>query len=129
MILFLRILAVTILLVGISHLVLGVEAEAVLGAKLSNEILADPSINSQNRFYGTSYMIYGILLWVCAREMDRYDLIFKMLLAMTFVGGLTRILSAALHGWPAPTIIGLAVSELVLPPLILLWQRRSRALS
>jgi Domain of unknown function (DUF4345) len=129
MILFLRIMAITILLAGSSHLLLGVGAEALLGAKLSAETLAEPSFNSQNRFYGTSYMLYGILLWVCTRDMDRYALIFRILLWMTFAAGVTRIISVALHGWPSPTIIALAVSELLLPAFVFWWQKRSRGLS
>ena len=74
-------------------------------------------------------MLYGILLWVCTRDMDRFALIFRILLLMTFAAGFTRIISVLLHGWPAPTIVALAVSELLLPPFVLAWQRRSRALS
>jgi hypothetical protein len=129
MIIFLRIMAITILLAGSSHLLLGVWAEVLLGAKLSAETLAEPSLNSQNRFYGTSYMLYGILLWVCTQNMDRYALIFRILLLMTFAAGLTRIISLMLHGWPSPTIIALGVSELLLPPFVLAWQRRNHALS
>ena len=129
MIVFLRIMALTIVLAGSSHLLLGVGAEALLGAKLSADTLAEPSLNSQNRFYGTSYMLYGVLLWVCTRDMDRYALIFRILLLMTFIAGLTRIISLILHGWPSPTIIALGASELLLPPVIALWQRRSGALS
>ncbi len=129
MILFLRVMAISILLAGSSHLLLGVGAEALLGAKLSAQTLAEPSLNSQNRFYGTSYMLYGILLWVCTWDMDRYALIFRILLLMTFAAGFTRIISALLHGWPSPTIIALAVSELLLPPVVFWWQKRSRALS
>lgn len=129
MIIFLRIMAITILLAGSSHLLLGVGAEVLLGAKLSAQTLAEPSLNSQNRFYGTSYMLYGILLWVCTRDIDRYALIFRILLLMTFAAGFTRIISLILHGWPSPTIIALAVSELLLPPFIFWWQRRNRALS
>jgi hypothetical protein len=129
MIIFLRIMAITILLAGSAHLLLGVGAETLVGAKLSAETLAEPSLNSQNRFYGTSYMLYGILLWVCTRDMDRYALIFRILLWMTFAAGVTRIISVALHGWPSPTIIALAVSELLLPPFVFWWQKRSRGLS
>jgi hypothetical protein len=129
MILFLRIMAITILLAGSAHLLLGVGAETLVGAKLSAETLAEPSLNSQNRFYGTSYMIYGILLWVCTRDMGRYAVIFRILLWMTFAAGVTRIISVMLHGWPSPTIIALAVSEILLPLFIFWWQKRSRALS
>lgn len=129
MILFLRLMAVSILLAGSAHLLLGVGAEVLVGAKLSAETLAEPSLNSQNRFYGTSYMLYGILLWLCTRDMDRYAVVFRILLIMTFAAGLTRILSAMLHGWPSPTIIALAVSELLLPPLVFWWQERNRGLS
>lgn len=101
----------------------------LLGAELSSETLAEASLNSQNRFLGTSYMIYGVLLWVCTRDMDRHALIFRILLIMTFAAGMTRILSVALDGWPSPTIIALAVGELLLPPFVFAWQQRDGGLS
>lgn len=129
MVLLLRFMAITIVLAGSSHLLLGVGAEVLLGAQLSAEIRAEPSLNSQNRFYGTSYMIYGILLWLCTRDMARYTVVFRILLLMTFFAGLTRILSVILHGWPSSTIIALALGELFLPPIVFLWQRRNGGLS
>lgn len=129
MIVILRIMAIAILLAGGLHLLLGLGAEALLGVTLSPETLSDPSLDSQNRFYGTSYMLYGILLWICTRDMRRYASIFSTLLLMTFAGGLSRIISAMIHGWPAPAITALAAVELLLPPAILWWQKRSRTLS
>jgi hypothetical protein len=61
--------------------------------------------------------------------MERYVLIFRILLWMTFAAGVTRVISVMLHGWPSPTIIALAVSELLLPPFVFWWQWRSRGLS
>lgn len=110
-------------------MLLGVGADALLGATLPPAALDDPTLNSQNRFYGTSYWIYGMLIWLYTRDTARYAVIFHLLLAMTFVGGLTRIVSVAINGWPSPPILLLSAVELILPPLLLLWQRRSDALS
>jgi Domain of unknown function (DUF4345) len=126
-ILFLRIMAISILLAAGSHLLLGLGAEAMLGARLSPETLTNPSLNSQNRFYGTSYMLYGILLWLCAQNLTRYVVIFRLLLVMTFIGGLSRILSLFLHGWPSHAIVALAASELFIPPILYAWHCQSRS--
>jgi Domain of unknown function (DUF4345) len=125
MILFLRIMAISILLAAGSHLLLGLGADAMLGAVLSPETLTNPSLNSQNRFYGTSYMLYGILLWLCAQNLTRHVVIFRLLLVMTFIGGLSRMLSLFLHGWPSQAIIALAASELLLPPILFVWHCQS----
>lgn len=129
LILILRVLAVSILVAGGTHLLLGVNAETLLGAKLPIDALTEPSLDSQNRFYGTSYCLYGILIWTCTRDMPRYRVVFQLLLAMTFVAGLTRIFSIIVNGWPAPAILALSAIELILPPLLFIWEQRSRTLS
>ncbi len=127
MIYFLRLMAVSIIAAGSLHLVFGLGAEAMLGAELSPYTLINPSLDSQNRFYGTSYCLYGILLWICAQDLVRYAAIFRLILLMTFAGGCARIVSLLVLGWPAPAIIGLGLSELLLPPLLHLWHCQSRA--
>jgi hypothetical protein len=65
LVLVLRLLAVVSFLVGALHLALGVEADVLLGAELPAEAIADPTLNSQGRFYGVSFTLNGVLLLFC----------------------------------------------------------------
>jgi hypothetical protein len=124
MIRILRIAAIIPLLVGALHMALGLGADAMLGARIDPATLADPSLDSQNRFYGAVFTIYGVLLYICTTDLNRYGPVFRMLMVCLFIGGVARIISWLSTGWPAPMIVALWASELILPPLVLLWFRR-----
>lgn len=119
----LRVIAPGFLLAGLSHAFLGLGADAMLGAHVSPEMLADPTLDSQNRFYGASFTIYGILFWVAAGDIVRYRALLHILILWFFLGGLIRLVSVALRGWPSDMVWALALSELILPP-ILWWMTR-----
>jgi hypothetical protein len=113
---------------GTLHGVLGVGADVLLGARLPPEALSDPVLDSQNRFYGVAFMLYGALLWLCATDLDRYATVLRCLLWVFFAAGAARLVSAALHGIPPPAVIALLASELLLPPALSAWlSRRSRS--
>lgn len=120
----LKLLAPIFLVVAALHLALGLGADALLGAQVSAQAAAEPSLNSQNRFYGVAFALYGLLLYVCASDLRRYVLILRMTLWVFFFAGLSRVLSWAMQGPPAPMVIGLAAVELIAPPLLLFWLYR-----
>lgn len=120
----LKLCAPIFLLVGALHLMLGVEADVLLGASLPAEAVVDAALDSQNRFYGVSFTVYGVLLYVCARDVPKYALVLRCLLAVFFAAGLARLVSIAVRGMPPPMILLLLSSELVLPPLFAIWLRR-----
>ncbi len=70
--LFLKIVAPVFVFVAALHLALGTGADVLLGAKLSSEALTDPALNSQNRFYGVAFGLYGVLLYLCATDVPKY---------------------------------------------------------
>lgn len=114
----LRVLAPGFVLAGLTHVFLGLGADAALGAHIAPETLADPSLDSQNRFYGACFTLYGVLFWIGAADLPRYRPILKAVIACFFFGGLVRLVSLALHGWPSTLVWGLALSELILPPIL-----------
>lgn len=120
----LRALAPLILLVGAVHLVLGLGADSLLGAKVSAEQLADPALDSQNRFYGVSFALYGVLLFVCSIDLARYATVLRCVLGVLFAAGLARFVSLAARGVPPGPILALFALELVAPPLMLWWLAR-----
>ncbi len=119
----LRVLAPVFFIVAALHIFLGLQADRLLGANVPPSAAADPSLDSQNRFYGAALTLYGLVLLLCAADLRRNAAFFKAALAAFFLGGLARLVSWAAHGPPAPLVIALAVSELVLPPVLWLWYR------
>jgi hypothetical protein len=119
----LRIIAPGFVLAGLSHVFLGLGADAMLGAQIPADLLTDASLDSQNRFYGISFTIYGVLFWIAAGDLVRYRTLLRILILWFFLGGLMRLVSIAIKGWPSDLVWALALSELILPP-ILWWMLR-----
>ncbi len=120
----LRVIAPGFVLAGLSHAFLGLGADAMLGAQISPGMFADATLDSQNRFYGASFTIYGILIWIAAGDLTRYRTLLHILILWFFLGGLMRLVSIALKGWPSDMVWALALSELILPPILWLMMRR-----
>ena len=123
--LLLRIAAVLFFLAGALHVVLGLGADALLGANVPPSAMNDPALDSQNRFYGAAFTLYGVLLCICARDLRKYQVILLALLWVFFAAGVARLVSIALRGLPPPPVLGLIVSELLLPPVLALWLRHA----
>lgn len=120
----LRLAAPIFFSVGALHLALGAGAEVLLGAQLSAEALADPTLDSQNRFYGVSFTLYGALLFLCATNIPKYATVLRCVFWVFFAAGLARIVSVMIHGLPPPFVITLLASELLAPPFLAWWLSR-----
>ena len=117
----LQIASIVFPLVGALLLGLGVGADVMLGARLPPEALADPALDSQNRFYGVAFTLYGILLYLCATDLRNYSAVLRCVLWVFFAAGLARLVSIVTHGVPPPLIVALLLTELALPPILSLW--------
>lgn len=111
--------------VGGVHLLLGVGAEVLLGAQLSEPVLRDPVLDSQNRFYGVAFTLYAAVFWLGSGDPARYAPALKAAFAIFFAGGLARVVAWSQHGAPGPMVTVLLVLELLLPPVFLLALRRA----
>src|SRR5262249_18294672 len=105
---------------------LGLNADVLLGARIPAGVIDDPSLDSQNRFYGAAFTLYGVLLVICANDLGKYAVILKAALWVLMAGGIGRLISIGIHGMPSAPILMLLVTELVVPPLIVLWLRKLR---
>jgi hypothetical protein len=121
---FLRVIAPVFVLVGVLHVLLGLGADAALGAKVPPEALTDPGLDSQNRFYGAAFTLYGILLWLCSSDLAKHATVLRCVLWVFFASGLARLVSILVYGVPPSLIVGLLLSELIGPPLIIWWFAR-----
>ena len=117
----LKILAPVFFVVGALHLVMGLGADQLLGAELPAAVLADPSLDSQNRFYGTAFTLYGAVFYLSAQDLDRYHPILKCALWIFLAAGLARLVSIAVYGLPSTWVLTLLASELILPPVFIYW--------
>ena len=120
-----RVVAVAFVLVGASHLVLGLRSDMSLGAQLPLPVVNDPVLDSQNRFYGVMFAGSGALLWLCARDPARYTDVLRIVCWSVFAGGVARLLSIALAGVPTVPVVALTAIELIGFPLLVAWHRRS----
>jgi hypothetical protein len=119
--LFLRLVSPVFFIVGALHLTLGLGAEALLGAHVSADALSDPGLDSQNRFYGVAFTLYGVLLLLCSQDIPKYSTVLKCLLWAFFAAGMSRTVSLLTHGSPPPLIWALFAGEILPPPLLLCW--------
>lgn len=122
----LKLFSPVFIVVAALHLIFGFGADAMLGAAISPELSGEPSLSSQNRFYGVSFAFYGVALYLCATDLPRYEPILKALLYVFFCAGAARIVAWAVDGAPAPLVIVLLATELLLPPAVLFWLRSAR---
>jgi Domain of unknown function (DUF4345) len=111
-------------LVAALHLILGVGAEVMIGAVLPMSAIVEPTLNSQNRFYGVSYALYAVVLWLCAGDLKRFEPIFKAVLWVSLLAGVSRLVAWAQYGAPAPFVVFLLATELLFPPILWLWYSR-----
>jgi hypothetical protein len=119
----LRLFAIMCGFVALTHIALGVSGDWIVGAPVASPI--DPTLDSQNRFYGAAFGLYAALFWLSAGDLPRYATVLRIGLAIFFVAGCARLLAVAAHGWPAAPVIGLMISEIVGPPLIWFWLNRT----
>lgn len=117
----LRLAAAFIVFAGSLHIIFGLKGDLALGAGVSADTLIDPGLDSQNRFYGGIFLLYGVLLVLITSNLRKYETVLKCLLWVFLFAGSVRFISVALYGWP-PMLIGLLfAAELVLPPILLIW--------
>ncbi|MFD5125729.1 DUF4345 domain-containing protein [Streptomyces sp. NPDC058385] len=109
--------------IGLYHLVLGI-------ASVPGEGSTGATVDSRERFYNAIFFGYG-LAWIhVARQSPIPSTAVRWLAGIFLLGGIGRVLSVAVHGWPHWFQVPLSALELALPPL-LFWlstadERRTR---
>lgn len=106
--------------VGISlvHFVFG-------AASIPGGVSVNATMDSEDRFYATLFTGFGLTLIWCALDLGRRRGAFLALMGVFFFGGVARIMSVAMVGWPSPLFVFLGSLELVLPPALWLAMRQA----
>ncbi len=87
----------------------------------------DISLDSQYRYLSGLLAGIGILFWTCVPGIEGHALLFRFLTLIVALGGLGRLLGLYLTGIPSMTMLAALAMELVVTPLLCLWQARIAA--
>ena len=82
------------------------------------------SVESELRFYAVWYLGAGVFLASLAPRIEQRGAALRGVCLVLFLGGIGRVLAIAGSGWPHPLYVGLMALELLLPPVLVLWQAR-----
>ena len=100
---------------------------SVIGSASVLKGVSDPlpiDLDSHFRYLSGLLLGTGLVFLACLRDIERRRPVFLALGAIILVGGLARLLSVFELGWPGPGHRFGLVMELVVVPLIVLWQGR-----
>ncbi|MBO1020640.1 MULTISPECIES: DUF4345 domain-containing protein [unclassified Methylobacterium] len=86
--------------------------------------LAQISADSHFRYLSGLLMGIGILFWSCVPAIEAKSRLFRFLTLVVALGGLARLLGLYLTGLPSAVMLGALIMELVVTPLLCLWQMR-----
>ncbi|MFH9366786.1 DUF4345 domain-containing protein [Streptomyces anulatus] len=96
--------------IGLFHVIGG-------NAAIPGEPDAGATLDSLGRFFGAIFVGYGLVWLWAARQNPVPARVVRWLAAVFLLGGIGRILSLAVHGWPHPFQVALALLELAFPPI------------
>ena len=97
----------------------------IAGAKsVPAQELANPSVESELRFYAAFYVGYGLVALSIAPRVERDARAVRAFAGALFLAGVARAGGWLAVGAPHRRQRGLLVIELAAPPLIILWQAR-----
>ena len=85
-----------------------------------------PTVDSSLRYANVFKLAWGAVIWSQLPRAERSPAVTGSL-ATLFVGGLARLRSWQQRGRPHPVSLVAIVLELVVPPALIVWQRRVAA--
>ncbi len=89
---------------------------------------SNPAVNvsadSHFRYLSGLLTGIGILFWTCVPAIETKTGLFRFLTLVVVLGGLARLLGLYLTGVPSLTMLAALGMELVVTPLLCLWQMR-----
>ncbi len=113
------VLAAIPLVTGVLGL-MGVQDPLYAAMHLPNE----PMLDSNMRFFGGVWLALGIaVLWLIP-NIERQTELFRAVWGMVFRGGVVRLLSLSVVGWPPFPVVAVTLLELMGAPLFVAWHMR-----
>jgi hypothetical protein len=85
---------------------------------------SDAMLDSNLRFLSGVWLGLGLtVIWLIPR-IETQTVLFRVLWGMIFLGGVGRLLSMLVLGWPPIPFIAFTVLEIVGAPIFIAWQAR-----
>jgi hypothetical protein len=103
---------ITAILIALLHIVLGPSA-------IPGSVPVNATMDSEDRFYATLFLGYGLALIWCARAPEARAGTIRSLILLFFAGGVARVVSIKFAGPPNLFFEAMTALELLLPPAIL----------
>lgn len=119
-----RLLSGVLYVGGAVPIVTGVFAVLTGAEGMPGQNEASASVESELRFFAVFWIAFGAAVVWAAPRVARETSLVRALMAVLFLGGLARAIAWAAEGRPHGLFIALMAIELVLPPVIVLWQSR-----
>lgn len=118
-----RLLQITIALAGFVPVGAGLLG-GLLGSAMTGDPAASISIDSHIRYLSGLLLGIGLAFWECIPQIEQRGSRIRVLTAIVFLGGLMRLIGVITVGLPGGGMVFGLCMELVVTPLVYLWQRR-----
>ncbi|MFC8796704.1 DUF4345 domain-containing protein [Promicromonospora sp. NPDC057138] len=83
------------------------------------------TVDGEYRFVNAFWLAAGLLIWWSLRRPEERAAVTLVILAIASLGGIPRLVSVVVTGWPHPVFIGALVLELFVVPLVIWWHVRT----
>jgi hypothetical protein len=99
---------------------MGVNNPEYVAAGVPPIVLLDTNL----RFFSGVWVGLGLALWWLIPTIERQTVLFRVLWGMIFIGGIGRLLSMIMLGWPPVAFVAFTAIEIAGAPLFIWWQSR-----
>jgi Domain of unknown function (DUF4345) len=100
---------------------MGVDDPVYVTVGVSPNVLLDTNL----RFYSGVWIGLGVALFWLIPTIERQTVLFRVLWGMIFLGGVGRLLSMILFGWPPVAFVAFTAIEIVGAPLFIWWHSKA----
>ena len=88
------------------------------------DLPGNPLLDSNLRFLGGVWLGLGLAAFWMVPRLRAQTVLFRVVWGAIFIGGLGRLLSMLVVGWPPAPLIAFTVLEIVGAPLFVAWHAR-----
>ena len=118
-----HLLQATIAIAGFVPVLAGMTG-AFLGSSMTGGTLADASLDSMVRYLSGLLLGIGLAFWEAIPQIEDRTARVRLLTLIVFLGGLVRLIGVLTVALPGPQMLFGLGMELMVTPLICLWQGR-----
>lgn len=96
----------------------------VMGARFAGQPHAVPDLTSMYAYLSGLLLAIGLIFYASIPRIEHHTARVRILTLIVFIGGLGRLASLFLHGVPGASMLFGLTMELLVTPLLCLWQSR-----